>query len=64
MEKKRNPGLTKRNASEEGEALDALNLQVRRTGAARRLIEADIEARSKKRRNDEKPASSGWSRNG
>ena len=59
MEKKRNPVSVKRE-EDPAEELDALNAQLRRKVDARRLIEGSIEAKAKKRRNQEKPASSAW----
>jgi hypothetical protein len=47
-------------ANAEAEELDALNAQIRQKRDTTRLIEASIEANAKKRRREEKPASSSW----
>jgi hypothetical protein len=48
----------KPDAKAEGEALDALNVRMCRRGASVRLIEANIEAKAKKRRRQEVSTSS------
>jgi hypothetical protein len=40
--------------------LEALNAQARRKGDVTRFVEATIETKAKKRRNQEAPASSAW----
>src|SRR5436190_1770417 len=60
MEKKRNPSVVRRTA--EADELDAVNARLRRKGEVRRSMEAEIEERAKKRRSEEKPASSSWTK--
>jgi hypothetical protein len=61
MAKKRN---LPSNESNPAEALDALNVQLRRKSsqAFRRSVEATLEKKTKKRRTSEAPASSAWKR--
>jgi hypothetical protein len=49
-------------ARPESEALDTLNARARRKMDSRRMIEATIEKKAKKRRESEAPASSAWKR--
>lgn len=60
MVKKAKIRLEKSTAGNEAEALDTLNARMRRKSNTRRLIEADIEAKAKKRRSEQAPASAGW----
>jgi len=64
MTKKHDSNGTRRIATAEGEALDALNMQTLRKGSARRQIEQNIEAKARRRRSDEAPASSTTSKRG
>jgi hypothetical protein len=59
MKRKRNFPATKQNRGEEAEALDALNRAPGKVDV-RRLMEATIEQKAKKRRSQEAPASSAW----
>jgi hypothetical protein len=60
MAEKRNNRTTKQSVRSEAEALDALNARARRKSDPRRLIEATIEEKAKKRRRSEAPVSPTW----
>ena len=60
--RKRYSGLKKQTTNVDGEALDALNVGMRRKATARQRIELNIEATGERRRSHEAPVSSTWKR--
>jgi len=62
MEKKGYLGGPKQTASGEAEALDTINARIHPKFDPKRLVEASIEAKAKKRRTQHAPTPSAWKR--